>query len=86
MGKITRYTPAFVDGEKTLTADFLTLEELKEVAWVNRIENMKGFTRFTLSENALMANFEKDYYVVGFIDADGVMAIDNIIPQHSRGD
>lgn len=70
--KIKRYLPNFVDieGFRLEEAMPITIEDLLEVSWVKLWSDVKGFYRFSLSGNYLMAELHegKEWWIVGIFE------------------
>lgn len=65
--KLRHHLPAFFDVELPSNFTFETIDELRE--HLREWELKKGFHRWSLSENRLMAEYDsgKQWYVVGYV-------------------
>lgn len=69
MNAIRQHRPAFFEGFDNATVEFNTLEELLAIPWVKNFSTIKGFHRFSVSDNHLMAEYRmgREWWVVGFL-------------------
>lgn len=67
--EIRQYRPAFFEGFENETVAFDTLEQLTEIPWVKRFSNAQDFHQFSISDNALMAEYRegREWLVCGFL-------------------
>lgn len=69
MNEITQYRPAFFEGFENETVDFDNLEDLLKIPFVANFTTNRGFNRFSVSGQMLMAEYHngKKWLVVGYI-------------------
>ena len=67
--RIKQYRPAFFTGYENETVEFTSTEELLEIGFVKNFSRNDNFYRYSLSDNALMAEYEdgRKWWVVGYI-------------------
>jgi hypothetical protein len=67
--EIIQYRPAYYDGFKNEAATFETKEQLFEIPWIKRFRERQGFHQFSVSGDALMAEYAcgKEWWVCGFL-------------------
>lgn len=68
MNKITKHIPNFVDSrDPPPSGQFETQADLETIPFVKQWKDDKGFVRFSLSDNRLMAEMVGEFWVVGYL-------------------